>query len=97
MSEENKAIEGIKNHLNEILNEYGKGAINSASCYLNSDIKKLLNLIEKQQQEIELKDKVIDEMAKAIDSYDVSFYINHYKNIEHIKEVFTNKIKENKE
>ena len=31
------------------------------------------------------------------DNYDVSFHINHYKNIEHIKEVFTNKIKENKE
>lgn len=57
--------------------------------------KLLLKKYKEYKEELELKDKVIDEMAKVIDDYDVQFHINNYKNIEHIKEVFTNKVKEN--
>lgn len=70
-------------------------------------VKTLLNLIEKQQKEIELKDKVIDEMVERINVYNFNCEPDCFiENVECekqtncnecIKQYFINKVKENKE
>ena len=51
------------------------------------DLETVLNLVETQQEELEKKDKMIDEMAKAILSYDDQLIINKFKDIENVNEV----------
>ena len=50
-------------------------------------IETVLNLIQTQQEEIEKKDKIINEMAKAFKQDDI-------RKIEEIKQYFENKVKE---
>lgn len=72
--EEKKAIEDLKS---------------SDTCY-NNDVKIVVNLIENQQQELQLKDKVIEEMAGLIYNWD------SYRNLgsrKTIVQYFINKVK----
>lgn len=79
---------------------------------INEYIKTILTLIEKRQKEIELKDKVIDEMSTFIEKEDLDAkiceYVEDKKCKGHlialigtcndcIKQYFINKVKENKE
>jgi hypothetical protein len=58
--------------------------------------KTLVNLIEKQQKELDKKDKMIGFMATAIDNYDSQLEICKFKNRGHVIEYFTNLVeKEN--
>lgn len=67
--EEKKAIENVKKQLEGIkkANECGLATKNEFKEDIES-IETVLNLIQKQQAEIEKKDKIIDEMAKYIES-----------------------------
>lgn len=57
----------------------------------NEDLETVLNLIKTQQEEIEKKDKIIDEMAEQI--YD-EWYIPNIKTVDDVKEYFINKVEE---
>lgn len=48
----------------------------------------ILNLIQKQQEAIEKKDKIIDGMARSIANYDSQLVINRFKDKEHVKEFY---------
>lgn len=50
--------------------------------------------IEKKNEELKRKDKIIDLMARAIDNYDSQLVINIFKDKEHVKEYFERKVKE---
>lgn len=52
--------------------------------------------IEKKNEELKRKDKIIDLMARAIDNYDSQLVINIFKDKEHVKEYFERKVKEEK-
>ena len=82
--EEKKAIENLKDFA------YKDGWVQVGKA------KTVLNLIEKQQAELEKKDKVIDEMAKYI--IELIKYNNpeEERNIEEIKEYYYKKVSDNK-
>lgn len=50
--------------------------------------------IEKKNEELKRKDKIIDLMARAIDNYDSQLVINTFKDKEHVKEYFERKIRD---
>ena len=50
--------------------------------------------IEKKNEELKRKDKIIDLMARAIDNYDSQLVINIFKDKEHVKEYFERKVEE---
>lgn len=57
-------------------------------------VKTLLNLIKKQQAEIEKKDKIIDKMAETFSNISKGkTFIENNTDKEEIKEYFTNKVK----
>ena len=58
------------------------------------ELRFIFNVIQTQQAEIEKKDKIIDLMARTIDNYDTQLVINTFKNKEHVKEYFINKVEE---
>lgn len=79
------------------MSEEERKAIGHLECLLDYGIlssedeepmKTVLNLIEKQQKEIEKKDKTINLMSLAILNYDDQLVINKYKDIEQVKETF---------
>lgn len=82
--EEKRAIERIDT-IQDLIIEYGQ---------YNADIEdmeyfsKIKNLIKKQQAQIEKKDKIIYEIAKAFKQDDI-------RSIEDIIEYFTNKVDKN--
>lgn len=63
--EENEAIKRIK--YNDISKPLACGDLTICNI---EDLNTVLNLTQKQQEEIEKKDKIIDEMAKAMINYD---------------------------
>ena len=50
--------------------------------------------IEKKNEELKRKDKIIDLMTRAIDNYDSQLVINTFKDKEHVKEYFERKIRD---
>ena len=80
--EEEKAIERCK----EVLNT---NPLLGTMDFQYSDIETVLNLIQKQQEEKEKKDKIIDLMIRTYKQDDI-------RSIEEIKEYFTKKAEESK-
>lgn len=95
--EEKEAIKSCNLLLNgditlHILDDDGGTAYAGAVNKLyNEDLETVLNLIKTQQEEIEKKDKIIDEMAEQI--YD-EWYIPNIKTVDDVKEYFINKVEE---
>lgn len=50
--------------------------------------------LEENTKEIDKLYKIIDLMARAIDNYDSQLEICTFKNKEHVREYFTNKVEE---
>lgn len=104
--EEDRAIEWLKmnnvwcaNHIEDVKNydkHSDKKSIKEEIRLTQIEIENglnILNLIERLQHEIKLKDKTIDLMASSINSYDNQLIINMFKDKEEVKEYFINKIK----
>ena len=81
--EEKKAIKNIE----DILNQEDLVSITLYGVSINN-IRTILNLTEKQDKEIEIKDKMIDLMAKAINNYDTQLVISKYKSKEDVIQKF---------
>ena len=60
---------------------------------LMNTVKSYKGMFKKLQKESEKKDKQIDLMARAIDNYDSQLVINTFRDKEHVKEYFENKVK----
>lgn len=95
MSEEEKeAIEELKNWIKIV--ENNKDKIKQADLMVNIQ-ETILNLIQKQQKDIEKKDKIIDEMALTIEKllknvdFEKEFITYKEQNKEEIKQYFERK------
>lgn len=87
--EEIKAIERLKS-IDENTEEYDGNLF-------KTDFETVLNLIQKQKEEIEKKDKIIDEMALWLYEDDTSFGYGNLKEIntqEKIKQYFERKVED---
>lgn len=94
MSEEENTIKEKLDELRECL-EYGLDYKEYISVVNAFDY--IEKILEKQQKEIEIKDKVIEEMAKYIkEPYFLKIFGSRKPKIEIIKEYFRNKAKEKK-
>ena len=87
---EKKAIEYYKNYVETMHNEIIiNGHIKTLKVDYNK-LKTIVNLIEKQQAEIEKKDKIIDKMGQEL-------FIEiepHFDTLEQCIEFYTNKVEE---
>lgn len=79
----NKAKENLKGYLNWL-------KTNAFSMAENDEAIQII------LSELDKKDKIIDLMARAIDNYDSQLEICTFKNKEHVREYFTNKVEEDK-
>lgn len=86
--EEKKAIEVLKEMIGKSKDLREEDFYSLIGIHQIQAISTVLNLIEKQQKEIEKKDKIIDLMSLAILNYDDQLVINKYKDIEQVKETF---------
>ena len=90
-TEQRKAIENLSEIVNLSKEELQKENENITAILDYEDLKSLdtvLSLIKEQQEEIDMKDKQIELMARAIDNYDSQLEINTFKDKEHIKQYF---------
>lgn len=85
--EEKKAIETMQHWID--YEKQNKDKINKADELIKIQ-EIILNLIQKQQKEIEKKDKIIDEMAKNILTFRADTILP--TTIEGIKQYFENKV-----
>ena len=81
--EQREAIDTLKEITENDLLNYWEGPEKPYNA-----IDTVLSLIKEQQEEIDMKDKQIDLMARAIDNYDSQLVINTFKNKEHVKQYF---------
>lgn len=85
--EEKNAIEYIKSELQDE-KEAREDYQSLTGLYGNLEIETILNLIQKQDTEINKLKKINDLMAKSILNYDDQLEINYYKDKKHVKETF---------
>ena len=87
--EQEEAIEILKQDL-ELAKKEDVIDIDVLTGYLEIALK----LIQEQQEENKKKDKIIEEMARAIDNYDSQLVINNFKDKENIKQYFERRVKD---
>lgn len=89
------AIETLKNYIESLMEDYGyyKDIVE-----FRDSVEHLEKTIQTQQEEIEKKDKIIDEMAEQLEKHSTAFTQLYGANAEDWKEYFINKVeKENKQ
>lgn len=95
----NKEVEEAKERLDRVLKYLQDNYKNTNEINIYKDIETLLNYIEDLEQELSLKDKVIDEMAEDIfqvTNANCNYDYEKYENIQEVKQWFIDKVRRNK-